>query len=486
MLRKIAQHMPYPCQMALRRLYGLLPNHLRYNRTFWETRRLLGRSQWWSTEEIWQYQLVQMRKLLAHAYLNVPYYQRTFSRQGIDLQDIKTLEDFSSLPFLTKDQVMAHRDELCAKNYPRRSFVEANTGGSSGTPMSFYRERGYTGAVESAFMVTQWERIGYRLGDRVAVLRGAALRNGSQPWEYRPDQRSLFLSTYHLTDCTMRQYARLLKDYSVRFIHAYPSSLDVLAKFMEGESISPPGSLTGVLCGSEPLYPNQRELFERVFNCRVFSWYGHSEYAVLAGECEKSTLYHVFPEYGYYELVDEEGRAVTEQGQKGEIVGTAFHNYVFPFIRYRTGDIAISANSACSCGRNYLLLSSIEGRQQDYVMTSDRSLVPLTALVFGQHLAAFSRIRKMQLEQHEPGRIVVRVVRAPSFRTPGDDHEIAHKMERAVQGRIGVTVEHVEDVPPTPSGKHRFLLQHLDVATATSHADEAVDVSDAACKRMRG
>ncbi len=95
---------------------------------------------------------------------------------------------------------------------------------------------------------------------------------------------------------------------------------------------------------------NKKEYVEKIFNTKVFSFYGHSERLVIAGECEYSTEYHVEPLYGYCEIIDEQGAA----SQFGEIVATGFLNNDMPLIRYKTGDMASwSQTPTCKCGRCY-------------------------------------------------------------------------------------------------------------------------------------
>ena len=55
---------------------------------------------------------------------------------------------------------------------------------------------------------------------------------------------------------------------------------------------------------------DKRELIEKVLDCRVFTlvWAFRNE-LVLAGECADNKFnYHVFPQYGVFELVDANGR----------------------------------------------------------------------------------------------------------------------------------------------------------------------------------
>ena len=50
---------------------------------FISTYRLLKKSQWWNREQLEEYQLQQLSKLLNHAYENVPYYRKVFNERGV-------------------------------------------------------------------------------------------------------------------------------------------------------------------------------------------------------------------------------------------------------------------------------------------------------------------------------------------------------------------------------------------------------------------
>ena len=133
-----------------------------------------------------------------------------------------------------------------------------------------------------------------------------------------------------------------------------------ILNLMKKHDIKPFPSIQAILCTSENIYPGQRELLEEVFQCRVYTFYGHAERVVSAGECEKSTYYHVFPEYGIMELIKEGGKTAQSDGDSGIIVGTGLTNYIMPLIRYRTDDIGVYTNEKCSCNREYQLLKEVE------------------------------------------------------------------------------------------------------------------------------
>ncbi len=163
-------------------------------------------------------------------------------------------------------------------------------------------------------MKTQWDRVGYRFTDRCVVLRGGYIigsaKNGVY-WKKTLGGRWLLMSSHHMTEETLPAYIDRIRRFKPRFIQGYPPSTAViLARYMREHGIEPISTVKAVLCGSENLYPWQRDLLTEVFGCRVFSWYGNSEQTVLAGECEESTHYHIFPEYGIVELIGRDGRPV--------------------------------------------------------------------------------------------------------------------------------------------------------------------------------
>jgi phenylacetate-CoA ligase len=62
---------------------------------------LLQESQWLRRDELEEYQMQQLSKLLNHAYENVPYYQKVFDQRGLKPEDIQDFDELEKLPLLT-------------------------------------------------------------------------------------------------------------------------------------------------------------------------------------------------------------------------------------------------------------------------------------------------------------------------------------------------------------------------------------------------
>ncbi|MCC7565584.1 MAG: AMP-binding protein, partial [Methanomicrobiaceae archaeon] len=410
------------------------------------------------------YQREHLARLLAHAYENVPYYRRVFRERQLVPEDIREIADLQNLPFLTKELVQENLRDLRAQNYPEERFEYVRTSGSTGTPMGFYYEKGVSRAREWAFMKTQWERVGYRFTDRCVILRGHVVESAREGmlWKKALFGRWLIMSSHHMTDEHLPEYIEKIREFRPKYIHAYPSTITLLARYLKEHGLEPFASVKAILCGSENLYPWQRELLEDVFRCRVYSWYGNSEQTVLAGECEKSTCYHIFPEYGIVELIGKDDLPVTGAGERGEVVATGLHNYICPLIRYRTKDIAVSAQSPCACGRAYPLFEKVEGRLQEFIVTKSGRLISVTPIHYESD--AFEHIRQFQFYQEHMGELILKIVKKPGY----PEHDIA-RLQQELQEQLGdevdIVIQPVESIPRTGQGKYRYLVQELQIDT---------------------
>lgn len=93
---------------------------------------------------------------------------------------------------------------------------------------------------------------------------------------------------------------------------------------------------------------------------------------------------HLSSEHVVVELVEGEGNAVAP-GESGGIVITHLATGAFPFIRYRTGDMAVQSLRSGVCGRSLPVLEQVLGCSTDFIRspaslcTPSRSSVKLEA-----------------------------------------------------------------------------------------------------------
>ena len=445
--------------------YRILPLSIRYGNVYLKYVKFLEESQWWPKERLEEYQWKKLKVILNHVYENVPYYRKIFDERGIKPRNIQNFDDFKKLPFLTKEIVRNNLKSLVAENFPKSKLLYVTTGGSTGTPLGLYYEKGVSRAKELAFITVLWNRVGYKIGDKLAVLRGNVVRSAKKNifWEYEPIKNRLILSSYHMTDKNLPLYIEQIRKFKPKFLHVYPSVLTILAKFMKRNKIKPFSSIKAILASSENIYPWQIKLFKEVFQCKVFFFYGLTEMVALAGICEKSYDYHIFPEYSYVELIGKDGNRVTKEGAIGEIVGTTFDNYAMPLIRYRTGDLAVYTKQTCKCGRNYPLLKNIEGRLQELIYTKSEDLISLGPVIFGIHDKCWTQVRELQFVQEKKGELIIKLIKNPEFSEKKVRNYVLNLFKQRLGGICDIKIKFVNEIPKTERGKHKFLIQKLPI-----------------------
>jgi phenylacetate-coenzyme A ligase PaaK-like adenylate-forming protein len=265
-----------------------------------------------------------------------------------------------------------------------------------------------------------------------------------------------------MNDGDMRRYLEHVRGIGPCYLHVYPSAGAALARLILRAGLDPPANVLGAIAESEPTWPDQQQLIKRAFGVRLFSSYGHSEKLVLAAECEFSTDYHVWPTYGYFELLDREGRLVTVPGERGEITGTGFINDVVPFIRYRTGDFATLVGEGCrACGREQVLIRDVQGRRPEgCLLAADGSIITMTALTGAIHDDSFERVRQYQFIQHTLGQAELRLIPGTGY-TDDDGHRLVATLDRRLEGRVTLSLRLVDEIKPTPLGKHIIVDQRI-------------------------
>ena len=165
--------------------------------------------------------------------------------------------------------------------------------------------------------------------------------------------------------------------------------------------------------------------------------------------------------YGYAEIVDINDRIITGN-DIGRIIGTGFHNFVMPLIRYDTNDMSKYAHEYCIfCeNSNSLIFGDIEGRTSDYIIGSDNRKISITGIIFGQHLDEFKNISKFQLIQYNPGEVNFNIV-ANRRLSHKDEISLKRKIESASDNTVLVSVNYVENLEKSTSGKFRYLKQYI-------------------------
>ena len=464
-LMQLATILPYPLKQGLRYVYGAIPLPIRYGKAFRDTYAFLQESQWWSREQLDEYQLEQLSKLLHHAYENVPYYRRVFDERGLKPKDIQDFNDLQQLPYLTKEIVKQNYDKLVSKNLAKGDCVVTYTGGSTSEPMKFLVDSDY-GPREWAFFKYVWENFGYDVGTKCVELKGAkvARPNRNIFWQYDLVLKYLKMDSDHLNDEeSIQYYFKKIKDFNSNYLFGFPSSIYLLAKKKKSLDVEDFPEIKLIMLASENTYNWQLDYIKRAFHCNNICYhYGHSEQATLAVRCLNKNILHFLPQYGYTELINKHNDQA-EAGELGEIVATSYSK-CFPLIRYRTKDYGVLSNEKCGClWENYLTVSHIEGRLQEFIVTKDKRLVSICTMG-AAHFKDLNEVLRTQYYQDTEGEVIFRVVPMSNEAiTDKTIFNIKSALEEKLEHKVVVSVEVVDSIDLTHLGKHIMIEQKLDI-----------------------
>ncbi|MBT2689221.1 phenylacetate--CoA ligase family protein [Bacillus sp. ISL-47] len=462
-VKKIYTNIPLWLTNSFAPFYYLIPETKRYGRVFETQRRYLKELELLSDSRIEELVNIQFVNLVRHAYENVPYYHNLFDEHGILVSSFKDVRDIKKIPFLTKELLIKHREELIATNIDRKSLQYITTSGSTGNPVGFYVDSDST-MKEWAYTLNLWERVGYRPDSSRLLFRGKtfwAQKNKGENWQYDAFRRELSCNIFDLCEENLEQYCQAIEKYKPEFVHGYMSAINILCKYIEKR----PGGLRhqfkAILAVSENVLVAQREYIELILNSRVFSFYGHSERLVMAGECEYSNEYHIEPLYGFAEIVDRNGQTINDDST-GELVSTGFCNKGMPMLRYKTGDMASwSQKVTCNCGRPHKRIAGVHGRwKQDILVNRDGALVSLTAI--NMHSDVFDKILRYQFYQDTVGEVVIKILPRIGFNAV-DETKILKQLNEKTQGKINYKIELVDQIPLKKNGKYTIVNQQLKV-----------------------
>ena len=457
-LQKLYDKSPYLLQLLGLNFYAFKVHRERYGKNFKKISQFLSESQYYTKPQIEEYQNQQLKKIINHAYNTTVYYKELFDRNGLKPSDILTQEDLHKIPVLTKEDINNNFNQLISNKFKKENLIHGHTSGTTGTPLDVLWDKNtceFTNALD--WRQKNWAGVEY--GGKIALILGRTvvpIKKEKPPfWQMDYIHNQLWLSAFHLTDTKLKFYFQKLKKFSPAAIEGYPSTVYILARYLNDRNITFP--LKSVLTSSETLYPLQREAIERAFSCKVFDFFGMAERVLFATECEAHTSAHLNFEYGLTEIIDENGKTL-EHGQTGIIVSTSLQNMGMPLIRYKTSDISAIKKEKCACGRDMPLLEKVSTKAEDIIICPDGRLISPSVLT--HPFKPMHNIDKSQIIQEDLNHITIKIVKKPEF-TNKDEQTLLDGFQPRVGNEIKVSIEYVDFIERTSSGKFRWVISKV-------------------------
>ena len=389
----------------------------------------------------------RVRRLVMHAYANVPYYRRLFDENGIRAHKIRGADHLQVNPISNKKDLQRDPGAFMAQGMESASLVRHTTSGSTGQPVAIFNSI----AEQHAVNVGRW-RLAYYYGTRPGARSAwVAITRPSLRLEGRALRVLTASRLYHQTriSCLLppAEILRQLRAFSPSAINGFPGVIAQVARLAlddGGSEVRP--RYVGV--GGEVLTAAMRQTIAAAFNAPVYDVYASHELGVTAFQCRSEKLYHIRQRAVVTEVV--EGNQGAAEGRNGELIGTNLNAFTMPFIRYRIGDVVTKGPARCACGAYSPTLARIDGRALDYFRLPDgRLLHP-----FSFNLGLTPWIRNFSMIQERIDLITAYVV-ASSEQTGDQVTEVERSVRNVLGPGVAFHMKFVDSISPSASGKFR-------------------------------
>lgn len=415
----------------------------------------LFKNQRLTLKELKKLQFKKLKSIIQYAYDNSEFYRKKFDEAGFNPTKFNSLEDIKKIPITTKEEVRDISKMLIGKYNPKKHHI-FTTSGSTGEPLRIIhnnRNIDYTTAGYAKFLFS----IGAKPWDKVAFYRSEDV-----------DFRKATTFTYHKLRLvkkewvdptkTSEQQLHRLEQIEPNIIVGYPYSLKLIGDFIKKHTIKPKIKLKLIVSHTEILTEETRRYLEKIFRCPVFNWYSSTEFMGMAGECKRRKGLHIEADTVYIEAI-KNGKSV--YNELAPLICTSLENYTMPLIRYEIGDLGVLSKEKCSCGRNSPLLKSIEGRNEDLLITSDGSKLSPRMVATKIYYAAQrnDQITTFKVIQKKQNLILVKVVKGPNYNynTPTRIKEILYDL----LANTKIDIENVQNIEKEKSGKFRHVVSQI-------------------------
>lgn len=427
-------------------------------------RSIFEKNQWLDEAFINEYQSEQLRKIIAHAYTYVPYYQKLFRANNIVPDELQTSEDLKKIPFMTKELLQCNFDSLTALDSKKYRPALLSTSGTTGGKVNFYVDKP-SNVLEFVYYWRAWGWAGYRLGDIFADLDVEffpfSKKDTGALYHFNYFTRKLTVNSLLISLKYSDEFVRIFKKFKPLFLKGIPSNLYMLALVLH-EKHNHGISFKAIFSQGENLLAYQRELIEKVFSCRIYDSYGQMERTVAISQCQYGT-YHLHPDYGIAEFADPEFSLASDDTGGicvKEIIGTSLHNLSMPLIRYRTKDLVkiSKSHTKCACNRGFPEVISVLGRDADVIITPDRRAVTALYLVF-DHTPG---VVMGQIFQEKIDQLFAKIVFATNH-TAGTEEILKRNIQNFIGTAMKIRIEQttIEQIKKEHPGKFKVIVSDI-------------------------
>ncbi len=336
----------------------------------WEKEECLSR------DEMHQLQGERLVATVKRVYENVPFYKKKMDGIGIEVGDIKAIEDLSKLPFTTKQDLRDHYPYgLFATPMKQVVRVHASSG-TTGRPTVV----GYTKNdldIWANCIARFYAAMDVTDEDIVQNALGYGFFTGGLGFHYGAEK--IGATIVPISTGNSKKQIQIMQEFESNVLICTPSYALYLAETIKSMNLDPREmGIKAAPLGAEPWSYEMRKQIETEWGMKAYDSYGLSEVIGpgVAFECGVQEHLHINEDHFVPEIIDKNTMEPLRAGEKGELVFTCITKEALPLLRYRTKDISSLVLEPCSCGRTTVRMTKCDGRSDDMLIIRGVNIFP--------------------------------------------------------------------------------------------------------------
>ena len=383
---------------------------------------------------------------LARRAWEIDFYRARFEKAGVRPEDIRTGDDLTKLPVLTKNELREWMGSL--KDLPQyKDWICDTTSGSTGKPVSVLFS-----PKEKAYMKANWYRVmlccGYNplTGKMMSRINMHDVNPGGQDTILQ--KAGLFRHAFVDQYAPEEEVIDRINAYEPDWLYMNKTELMRLVLYAKrtGKKIFHPKFYDPI---SEKVTENDRALFIEQLGPGIIDSYGTAETGACMLRLPGKDYYVVHNDSFVVNVVDEEGQ-LTRQGR---VIITPLYKTDLPLINYEVGDRAVMRTS-----QGVHFITNMEGRLNDYFRYEDgrvTSFFEVTPVI--AHCPDILQIRFIQKSWDL---IHVQIVRDEQAKMTAPELEeyLVTSLNQIFKQPFEFEFEWMQVIPPDKNGKLRMIV----------------------------
>ena len=418
-----------------------------------------------SPERYYDIQDKVLLKQLEYVWKKSVFYKKKFCEAGVELEDIKKLEDLSKLPFTEKAEL---RDSQIASP-PLGTHVAC----SIGKVKRIYSTSGTTGRP-TFIGLTQRDLKVWREASCRAFWTGGFRPDSIVPLAVAPffiaasyaDSIEAIGTVVPIGVGATDRLIAAFQHIGANALLATSSFPLAFASALEKRGINPRSlGIKVILAGGEPgaAIPSVRQKVEETFGCLFLEMMGNGDMCgEMWSECRyKGGMHFIAQGMVHPEIINPDTSEILEikEETRGELVYTSLNRECMPLVRFRSRDHVVVTQTDCECGRTGFGIR-VFGRTDDMIIVQGVNVYPAAVRDIVASLAPrITGAIEIQLYSPPPEGWKPPIhIKVEYGKEPGDLAQLKQEIEALIREKL-IFRASIDLVPPDTLPKYEYKAE---------------------------